>query len=97
MADITIDGISFNIDYFGNYTEEQFIERGMRSGKDGWYRQFDDDKRLALIRNAFNIIKGGFYSNKGNERSGSPAAPILKSKTDGQPGITRKYKKHKSK
>ena len=90
--EVIFEGYCFLVEHYQNYTEEQFIERGMLPGKQGLFYQYNDEKRLTLIRQAFKLL----LSFGDTKRDGITAVPLQKSKNDaGRIGTFDRIKKSK--
>ena len=52
---VILDNTGFSIEYWGRFTEAEFIEQAM---KQKFYKQHPDEVRRELLRQAYQLIKG---------------------------------------
>lgn len=50
---IIFDNTGFSVEYWGRFTEAEFIEQGMRQKV---FKRYRDDVRLELLKQAYLII-----------------------------------------
>jgi hypothetical protein len=50
---IIFDNTGFSVEYWGRFTESEFIEQGM---KQGVFRQYGDEVRRQLLAQAYHVI-----------------------------------------
>lgn len=51
---IIFDNTGFSIEYWGRFTESEFIEHGMQQGV---YKQYAVDKRQELLKLVYQLIQ----------------------------------------
>jgi len=52
---MTLEGVSFNVPYWLNKSESEFISECLSSGL---YRKFNEADRMQLLKIAYNLIQG---------------------------------------
>lgn len=50
---IIFDNTGFSVEYWGRFTEAEFIEQGMRQKV---FKQYPDDVRRELLKQAYRVI-----------------------------------------
>ena len=63
---IIFDNTGFSIEYWGRFTESEFVEQGM---KQRFYKQHPDDKRRELLKLAYQIMQHDITRNAATTKS----------------------------
>lgn len=58
---IIFDNTGFSIEYWGRFTESEFIEQGM---KQKVFKQYPDDVRRELLKQAYQVIHDATFPTK---------------------------------
>lgn len=58
---IIFDNTGFSVDYWGRFTESEFIEQGM---KQRVFKRYPDDVRRELLKQAYRVIYDATLSTK---------------------------------